>query len=202
MRPATKMFAPLAFLALLLVGPAGGTEPPVAAIETLHASLIESMMAGRTWSCAERASRLAGPVAASYDFETIGRHLLRKQWSSLDGTQQARYVEALEALAVANYTGNFTRHAGESFETLGSEAGPGGTRLVRTRLMRSGPPVSLDYLLRERAGQWRIVNVIAEGVSDLAVRSTQYDRALRERGADGLIAFIGEQAAKALALCS
>ncbi|MBX9929919.1 MAG: ABC transporter substrate-binding protein, partial [Gemmatimonadaceae bacterium] len=39
---------------------------------------------------------------------------------------------------------------------------------------RAGAPVTLDYVLHDTAGEWRIINVIAEGVSDLALRSTQY----------------------------
>lgn len=203
MSPPRRLLAAL----LLAAAPAQAQVPPeTRAVETLHAALIESMRAGAAWTCEERARRLAPVVAGAYDFTAIARFLLRAHWPELDAGQQQDLVLALDRLALANYTGNFSRHDGESFETLGSSEAPGRARLVRTRLLRSGgaPPVALDYVLRPSADtppQWRIVNVIAEGVSDLAIRAAQYERAWAAGGYAALRAGLEEQAGKARALC-
>ena len=47
-----------------------------------------------------------------------------------------------------------------------------------------------------------MINVIADGVSDLALRSSQYDQIYKERGFDGLLAWIRGQDKKTLADCS
>lgn len=66
----------------------------------------------------------------------------------------------------------------------------------------SGDTVSFDYVLRPNGGKWRIINIVADGVSDLALRSTQYAKLYEEKGFDGLLAWIQEQTRKARADCS
>lgn len=191
--PTKTLAVVLLLLAAMLATPPARAAAPAETIAELHAALIVAMKAGTTLDCGGRARRLAPVVAATFDFPTIARLLLRRHWSDMPPAQQQRYVDALGQLALANYAANFARHGGESFETLTTEES-GAHRVVRTRLNRpQHPAVSLDYLLREVDGRWRVINVIAEGVSDLAIRSAQYDKAWREKGFDGLMAGLDEQ---------
>ena len=61
--------------------------------------------------------------------------------------------------------------------------------------------MAFDYVLHEVDGNWRVINVIADGVSDLALRSSQYEQIFKERGFDGLLAWIREQEKKTAADC-
>ena len=53
-----------------------------------------------------------------------------------------------------------------------------------------------------KADGWRIVNVFADGVSDAAVRRSQYDSLVGERGIDGLIGFVESQNKNLLRECN
>ena len=57
--------------------------------------------------------------------------------------------------------------------------------------------MAVTYVLAERDGDWRIVNVLLNGsISELAVRRSEYAGVLRDGGVDRLIDVLGSKADK------
>ena len=44
-----------------------------------------------------------------------------------------------------------------------------------------------SYTLKALGESWAIINVVADGVSDLALRRAEYSQVLKKQGFDGLI---------------
>lgn len=188
----------LAVLVLLpLAAPAAEPATPAAVVERFHAVLLEHMHQGAALDCKARAQRLEPVVAATFDPPFLARFILRKRWPQLDDAQRQRFTDVLGDLIVSSYAANFRQFGGEAFVTLGVDE-PGATqRVVHTRLTRpAADPVTFDYVMRQSDGHWRVFNVIAEGVSDLAIRSAQYEKLFAEQGFDALVKWIGDQARK------
>lgn len=59
----------------------------------------------------------------------------------------------------------------------------------------SGEKVALDYQLRRKKEPWRIVNAIANGVSDLALKRVEYSPLVHLRGFSALVARLREKLA-------
>jgi phospholipid transport system substrate-binding protein len=51
----------------------------------------------------------------------------------------------------------------------------------------------LDYLLHRADGEWRVINVVAEGVSDLALKRADYSNFLKNKSLEALIAKLNEK---------
>ena len=74
--------------------------------------------------------------------------------------------------------------------------------MVHARLQPgSGDSVAFDYILHGKDGNFRIINVIADGVSDLALRSTQYNALYEKKGFTGLMSWLQDQSKKMQANC-
>lgn len=175
----------------------GAIASPASVITKFHDTLIEGMQGGDALGCAGRAEKLAPVVERTYDMPFLAEKVLRSDWASLSAKQRKQFTRTLNDLVVSTYSHEFASHSGEAFETLKTQDMTQGRKLVRTRLkIPRDPSVSFDYLLQQRDGQWRVVNVITEGISDLAVRSQQYSQALKERGFDGLIRWLQTQIKK------
>lgn len=58
------------------------------------------------------------------------------------------------------------------------------SRIVR----RAGEPVQVDYMFRNKDGQWRAFDVIVEGISYVQTYRNQFDEILRSRSLDQVIA--------------
>jgi phospholipid transport system substrate-binding protein len=48
-------------------------------------------------------------------------------------------------------------------------------------------------MLKEKGNSWRIINIIANGVSDLALKRSEYTTILQREGFDALINKINEK---------
>jgi phospholipid transport system substrate-binding protein len=154
-------------------------------VERLHADLIEAMRdAG---PLLRRYQRLEASVGEVFDFSLIARTVLGRHGAALDDPQRQRMAGLLRRLSAASYARNFSGYDGEAFETVESVSARGERRLVRTRLMRAGAPqASFDYLLQQVDGHWRVINVIAGGVSDLSLKRAEYSTVIRDSGIETL----------------
>ena len=167
----------------------------VAVVESLHATLVENMVQGAATSLPDRVSRLEPVVRRAFDFPAITRIALGRNWPDLDEPTRRQLQALLTELSVLTYASRFTsRDHRERFVLRESRPGRRGRMVVRTLLERdNGDPVSLDYVLQSAGDGYRIVNVLAEGVSDLSLKRAQYAAVIRDHGVDGLLERIREQ---------
>ncbi len=87
---------------------------------------------------------------------------------------------------------------GGHFEILGEGPAPaGGVRVNNQIVPASGESIRIDYLLRQTAGKWRVIDVyLKSSISELAVRRAEFMGILAKRGFDGLIAEIKAKISK------
>lgn len=171
---------------------------PTAVIESLHQSLIETMKDAQRLGIDGRYKQLQPILEKSFDFERMIAIAAGSYWASADEAQRRRLLEAFTKLSVTTYAARFNGFSGETFEMLGQRQGPRDTALVDTRLNRTdGPPVPITYVMTERDGEWRIVDVLLDkSISELAVRRSEYNQVLRTSGTEGLSETLDEKAAQ------
>lgn len=190
--------AAMLLAALLMAGTFARSEAagdaPRAAVEALHASLLDVMREADSLGFDGRLERLGPVVGSAFDFTYISRLALGAQWAKLDEAGRARMQDAMAGLTLDTYAARFDGYDGERFETVSSEKSKRDRWLVRTRLVVPGDDdVALDYLLHEVDGKWRIVNVIANGVSDLSIKRAEYASIVKSEGFNRLIDAITRQ---------
>ncbi len=160
--------------------PAAGGDP-AAPVERLHSALLDTWSSGAEFPA--RVERLAPVVADTLDLGLMARFTLGDAWGRLEPAQRQEFVDLFGRLTVATYADRFDDYSGERFETLETRELAGGRALVRTTLVKAdGERVSLDYLLHRADGQWRIANILAKGVSDLAVKRSEYRSVIQREG--------------------
>jgi phospholipid transport system substrate-binding protein len=169
---------------------------PTAVIDRLHQSLIETMKDAKRLGIDGRYKQLQPILEKTFDFERMIAAAAGSYWTSADEAQRQRLLDAFTDLSVTTYAARFDGFSGESFETLGERQGPRDTVLVDTRLNRTdGPPVPITYVMTERDGEWRIVDVLLDkSISELAVRRSEYNQVLRTSGTEGLTQTLDEKA--------
>ena len=163
-------------------------------VEKLHSTLLAVMKDGDKIGYQGRYEQLAPVIKSSFDMPFISRTVLGKYWETFNSEQRSRFVEAFTQLSIATYAGNFDRYSGEHFKIIPEKEVDGGRILVQSQLIKSdGGQVQLDYLLHRTGSQWRIVNIIAEGVSDLALKRADYSAFLKNKGFEALLKKLNEK---------
>jgi phospholipid transport system substrate-binding protein len=188
---------------MLLVVPASWAEAqerpgPEQVVNYLQESLIRSMREGGKLGYRGRFDLLAKAVDQTHDLDFIARTTLGANWTQLSVEQQRVFTDVFRKLSIGTYAGWFKSHEGERFEFIEQQDMPRDQVMVRTRFVQSGgePPVRFDYVLRQTKDGWRIVNVLADGVSDLALKRVEYRAILQRDGFQGLIDMLKEKIAQ------
>jgi len=163
-------------------------------VESFQAELINVMKNGQKLGFAGRYDKLYDPVSNSHDLNKIARIVIGKEWEKLSEEQQKKLVDVFSRFSVASYAHNFKDYSGESFSFESEEETTRGGMVVHSLLaIPDDKPVKFDYMLKEKGNSWRIINIIANGVSDLALKRSEYTTILQREGFDALISKISEK---------
>ena len=179
----------------------GLSSPAVAAeisakqvVEEFQGKLIDVMKRGKELGFQGRYDQLDDAVRKSHDLPKIARIVVGKQWEELTSEQQAKLEAVFSQLSVSAYAHNFKEYAGESFSFISEEETGRGGVVVHTNLKIPGEKdVKFDYMMKKKDDSWQIINIIADGVSDLALKRSDYTSVLSRDGFDALIAKINEK---------
>ena len=177
--------------------PSAATHPASEVVENLHTNLLSVMKDGDRIGYKGRYERLSPVIRSSFDLASIARVAAGRYWESFNDEQKAKFVETFARLSIATYAWNFDAYSGEQFKVISEKQQSGNQVLVRSELTKSdGGKVQLDYLLHLASNQWRIINVIADGVSDLALKRADYSNFLKNQGFEALLSKLNEKIAQ------
>ena len=163
-------------------------------VEKLQSELIAVMKDGKKLGYAGRYEELSEPILNSHDLTKITSIVFGTEWDKLSDNQRRELTDSFVRLTIASYAYNFKDYSGESFVVDSEEAITAGGIVVHTHLvMPDDKPIRFDYLLKEEAKSWRILNVIVNGVSDLALKRAKYTTILQREGFDALMIKVNER---------
>jgi phospholipid transport system substrate-binding protein len=194
-----RMYCLHSLLALVAIGfsavaSAQAPESALTVVQQLEQALIQSMKDGAEQGLEQRRRTLAPIVDASLNYERMGRFIFGSQWLSFPDSDRNAFKQAFRKLSSTNYAARFKKYQGESFELKNSDAQ--GQRRARVRshfIKKDGEAIVFDYLLLGENNEWKIVNIIVEGVSDLALKRTQYSGIFKKSGMSGVIETMATQ---------
>jgi phospholipid transport system substrate-binding protein len=189
----------LLFLVINMVEPSPSisAHPAIDVVENLHKTLLIVMKEGNKIGYQGRYDQLAPVITGSFDMPFIAKTVLGRYWETINHEQKSKFVETFSKLSIATYAANFDSYSGERFKMVSEKEVSGGRILVQSQLIKSdGGQVQLDYLLHRTDGQWRMINVIAEGVSDLALKRADYSAFLKNKRFEALLEKLNEKIAQ------
>jgi phospholipid transport system substrate-binding protein len=169
-------------------------------VDRLHATLLNVMKLADRIDTAERYSRIKPVLESTFDLRLMTALSTGPAWRNAGDADKGGLVSAFGNFSIATYASRFNAWSGQSFETLEVKDGPRGTKLVRTRINRPAEDaVPLTYVVRQRDGKWRIVDILLNaGISEIAIRRSEYRKLLKAGGTAGLKRELNERARKLL----
>lgn len=183
---------------------------PAAAAEEAHleaargviertASRVVGILQDRELSLAERRERVEAIAYDRFDFRTISRLVVGRPWRRFSPEQRERFVEDFKRLLSASYGRRIGEYEGGEVTVLGARPEPRGDVTVRTRIAGGAVDgAQVDYRMRRNeAGEWRVIDVVAEGVSLVSSYRSQFTPIVSRGGPDALLQRLEEKIAEA-----
>ncbi len=190
----------LLFAALLaLAAPQVSAETdggPAGVVTAFHDTLLGVMKDAEALGVKGRYEKLAQRIEQSFHLALMAQIGAGSHWRKATKAQTDKLVAAFSRLSISTYASQFDGYSGQSFKTVGEKPGPQKTVLVKTQIIDPGSdPVDLTYVTREIKGRWRIIDVLLDtGISQLAVRRSEYSRTLKTGGIDALTRILDTKA--------
>jgi len=157
-------------------------------VTIFHSTLITAMKNADELGRSGR-SNLINPVYQKvFNTPLMARIVVGRRWRQTSSAQKQRFTSAFQSNNVAIYANRFDGYSGQSFKNLGTRPGPKKTLLIDTVLINPGNDnVKLTYVAKRIKNKWWIIDVLlASGISELAVKRSEYSRTLKTKGIDAL----------------
>jgi phospholipid transport system substrate-binding protein len=157
-------------------------------VERLNATLLEVMKGGKQLRYDGRYKKLEPVVKETFEFEAVSLIALGTHWRKLDQAQKLAFMNKLTDLSVATYAAQFKEFGGEAFQFESSQDIKNGRLLLRYNLVAPNEkPIKFEYFVGQFNGQWHIINIVVDGISDLALKKAQYTSVMDREGFEALL---------------
>lgn len=187
----------------LVIAPAGlagaqtSASDPVEVTRRTVNEVLEDMRRNQAVYTADR-DRLDAMIRERllphFDFEVMTRLAAGRYWRQADDAQQDALVEAFSTLLIRTYTNILqsnlekTTEVAESAKINQDYAMSNDDALVSARITSpSGEPVALLVRLRQDEGEWKVIDVSANGISLMVTYRGDFSREISRGGIAGLI---------------
>lgn len=187
MKTPFSIFARLLPLFLLL---AWGAEAQAETAEAYLKGRQAELTALVSQSTPESDKKLTKTFDEVLDYDTLAKDSLGAEWDKLTAEQRKEFQGLLVTLVQRAYTKNIK-------DTLAYEIGFNGEqdakrgKLVRTvakhKKDQRKEPISVDYLVHQVSGKWRVFDIVTEGSSLVTNYKSQFKRIIDKNGFSGLI---------------
>lgn len=147
-------------------------------------------------STAQKQDELELLFEENVDMAWVGRFVLGKHWRNADDSQQQQYLENYKAFLLKNYASRLTDYSGESYAITNVREEKPGEYMLSMKLTVPGEPnVAIDYRIREESGNYKVYDIVVEGVSMITTQRSEFNSVVNNKGLDFLIEALGKKAA-------
>lgn len=135
---------------------------------------------------AERRAKLEEAIGQRFDYQEMGKRTLAAHWEKMDSSQQDEFVTLFQSFLSNSYAGNIDGYSGQKVEYV-KERHKGNFAEVQTKVISSKGELPLDYRLLNKNGDYRVYDVVIDGVSLVKNYRGQFSRIIKSSSYDGLL---------------
>jgi len=140
----------------------------------------------------ERRKVLEKVVGDRFNYEEMAKRTLAAHWQKLDEKERAEFVNLFMKLLTNSYADKVEGYSGEQIHYL-NERLEGDYAEVRTKAISGKAEIPLDYRLLSKGGNWRVYDVVIDGVSLVSNYRGQFAKIIRTSGYDDLVKQLREK---------
>ena len=134
----------------------------------------------------ERRQIIEKTIGDRFSWEEMAKRTLGTQWAKLTDKQRQEFVDLFRTLLTNTYIDRIENYAGEQVQYL-NERLQDGFAEVRTKIASGKAEYPMDYRLLNKSAEWRVYDIVLDGVSLVANYRGQFNKILHSSGYDDLV---------------
>lgn len=143
-------------------------------------------------------SKVREEILPHLDFVTMTKLAVGSQWRNASTEQKRTLVTEFRELLLRTYTHALDQYDNQELVFLPLRPSPYDDRVtVRSKVIRTdGPEIPVHYSLRYRDGEWKVYDIVVDGISLVTTYRSNFASRIQSEGIDGLIASLEQKNAR------
>ncbi|HXV06556.1 MAG TPA: ABC transporter substrate-binding protein [Burkholderiales bacterium] len=189
------------FVATLLLAVAGLLPAPEALAQKAPDELVKSVAedvlaivrqdrALREGDNSRMAQLIEEKIVPHFDFERMTRLAVGRSWRQATPEQRQQLIDEFRRLLVRSYSAAYSTYNHIVVEVKPLKLQPGEEDVqVKTLIKLPGgaPPVSVDYSMVNNSPDWKVYDVVVDGISLVTTYRTTFAEEVNKGGIEGLL---------------
>ena len=189
------LFAVLAGGVLSLSSVGLGVEPPTVVVrgtidEVIRLVTDEGLK--KPDQATHRRELLEETIGHHFDFAEMAKRSLAAHWKHRSEPEHQEFATLFQTLLSKTYARKIENYSGEKVQYL-KERLKDSFAEVQTTIVSSKTEIFLDYRLILKDGNWRVYDVVVDGVSLVKNYRVQFDRIIRDSSYEELVKTLREK---------
>jgi phospholipid transport system substrate-binding protein len=126
----------------------------------------------------ERRKLLETIIGGRFDYQEMSRRALGAPWNQLSDKDKQEFVDLFRTLLTNTYADRVESYSGEGVQYL-NERTEKDYAEVRTKILSGKTEIPMDYRLMNKNSDWRVYDVVVDGVSLVNNYRGQFSKILR-----------------------
>lgn len=126
----------------------------------------------------ERRLLLEKVIGERFSYEEMSKRALAAQWKNLNDKERQEFVELFKTFLSNSYADRIAGYSGEQVHYLNERLEQGYAE-VRTKVVSGKTEIPLDYRMLNKDGDWRVYDVVVDGVSLVSNYRGQFSKIIR-----------------------
>ena len=184
----TTVCATLAVPGLLLAAVSPQAVEGAAAFIARLADQAITILRSSSNKMENREAQFRDLLSAGFDMPFIARFVLGKHWRKATPQQRVDYQALFREFILKSYSRRLGGYSGEAFAIAGVKAAGKKDVMVKTRIEQpGGRPITADWRVRPHDGQYKIIDIMVEGISMAVTQRAEFNAVVRQQGMQGLL---------------
>jgi len=197
-----------AILVVVVIGLAapgvGAATESEAGARAVIAETVEEVLAvlrDKSKPTEDRIRSLEQIVYGRFDLYVMSRLVLARNWKRFSEEQKEQYVEEFKQYLTNSYGNRIERYDQQEVKIVGEREEPRGDVVVQTKILGGEfEGASVDYRLRKKDSDWRVIDVVIEGISMVSNYRDQFKSIVSSGGPELLLEKLREKNAAGMVI--
>ena len=182
----TLLIRVLTMSSLLVCAPLWAQQSPTEAIDSTVSEVLNAL--GQTqWTELQKRDRVFEIVGERFDFDTMARSALAIHWRKATNPERSRFSTLFAEVLSHTYWSRIKGHGDNSVELVEERLTASGKAVVKTLIVTDTRAIPVDYRMTNANGNWRVYDVMIEGVSLVRNYRSDYQQVVSQYGISGLL---------------
>ena len=186
-----RRISSLTVILLLILSPlpvtAGTLDDAITFVQNLGDNAIDVLKAPDS-TPEQRRVEFQEILDRDFAVATIGRFALGRYWRPATSEQRLEYLRLFRLFILNTYASRLDGYSGQSFSVVKAHPIDDKDTLVNTEVSQTdAQPLRVDYRVRARHGDYKIVDVLVEGISLVTTQRSEFASIINREGFDGLL---------------